>query len=372
MKRREFLTTAGLAGAAAATTAATLPMPAIAQSAPEINWRLTSSFPKSLDTIYGGAPYMAERVAALTDGKFKIQVFAAGEIVPGLQALDAVSNDTVEMCHTVSYYYVGKDPTFCLGAAMPFGLNARQQNAWLFQGGGNELMNEFYATHNAIGFPCGNTGAQMGGWFRKEIKSAEDMKGLKMRIGGFAGQVMAKLGVVPQQIAGGDIYPALEKGTIDAAEWVGPYDDEKLGFYKVAPYYYYPGWWEGGPTVHAFANLAKFNALPKSYQAALWAATGEANTWMLARYDVQNPPAIKRLYANGAKVTAFPLDVLNASFAAAQQVYAETTAKNAAFKKIYDAIVAYRAEADLWFQYTEGTFDQFMYYLQRDGKLAPA
>ena len=319
MKRREFLTTAGLAGAAAATTAATLPMPAIAQSAPELSWRLTSSFPKSLDTIYGGAQYMADRVAALTDGKFKIQVFAAGEIVPGLQALDAVSNNTVEMCHTVSYYY----------------------------------------------------GAQMGGWFRKEIKSVEDMKGLKMRIGGFAGQVMSKVGVIPQQIAGGDIYPALEKGTIDAAEWVGPYDDEKLGFYKVAPYYYYPGWWEGGPTVHAFVNLAKFEELPKTYQAALQSATTEANTWMLAKYDILNPPAIKRLYAAGAKVTAFPLEVLNACFAAAQEVYAETNAKNANFKKIYDSIVAYRAEADLWFQYTEGTFDQFMYYLQREGKLNP-
>ena len=372
MKRREFLKSAGLASAAAATTAAALPMPAIAQDAPELNWRLTSSFPKSLDTIYGGAQYFADRIAALTGGKFKIQVFAAGEIVPGLQALDAVSNDTVEMCHTVSYYYVGKDPTFCLGAAMPFGLNARQQNAWLYQGGGNALMNEFYKGYNAVGFPCGNTGAQMGGWFRKEIKSAADLQGLKMRIGGFAGQVMAKVGVVPQQIAGGDIYPALEKGTIDAAEWVGPYDDEKLGFYKVAPYYYYPGWWEGGPTVHAFVNLAKYEALPDTYKAAIQSATTEANTWMLAKYDTENPAAIKRLYAAGAKVTAFPLDVLNACFAAAQEVYAETTAKNENFKKIYDSIVAYRAEADLWFQYTEGTFDQYMYYLQREGKLKPA
>ncbi len=235
MKRRNFLAASG-AGLAAAAVAA----PAVAQSAPEVKWRLTSSFPKSLDTIYGGAETISKQVAELTDNKFQIQVFAAGEIVPGLQALDAVSNNTVEMCHTCSYYYVGKDPTFAIGTAVPFGLNARQMNAWLFQGGGNELFNEFYKKFNVYGIPAGNTGAQMGGWFRKEIKTVADLQGLKMRIAGITGQVLAKLGVVPQQVAGGDIYPALEKGTIDAAEWVGPYDDEKLGFNKVAPFYYYP------------------------------------------------------------------------------------------------------------------------------------
>ncbi len=241
MKRRQFVQGAGLGLAAVAVAA-----PAVAQSSPEIKWRLTSSFPKSLDTIYGAAEVFARQVSDLTDGKFQIQVFAAGEIVPALQALDAVQNGTVECCHTVSYYYVGKDPTFAIASSVPFGLNARQQNAWLYQGGGNELFNEFYKAFNVIGFPCGNTGTQMGGWFRKEIKTAADLSGLKMRIGGIAGQVLAKLGAVPQQIAGGDIYPALEKGTIDAAEWVGPYDDEKLGFNKVAPFYYYPGWWKAG------------------------------------------------------------------------------------------------------------------------------
>jgi len=259
MKRRQFVQAAG-AGLAAAAIA----KPALAQSNPEVKWRLTSSFPKSLDTIYGGAEMFAKQVSDLTDGKFQIQVFAGGEIVPALQALDAVQNGTVEACHTVSYYYVGKDPTFAIASAVPFGLNARQQNSWLYQGGGTELFNEFFKKFNVVGFPCGNTGTQMGGWFRKEIKSATDLSGLKMRIGGIAGQVLQKLGAVPQQIAGGDIYPALEKGTIDAAEWVGPYDDEKLGFSKVAPYYYYPGWWEGGPTVHAFINIEKYNSYPNS------------------------------------------------------------------------------------------------------------
>ena len=257
MKRRDFLKVSA-AGAAATAVAS----PAIAQSSPEVKWRMTSSFPKSLDTIYGGAEQVAKYVAEMTDNKFQIQVFAAGELVPGLQALDATSSGTVEMCHTVSYYYVGKDPTFAIYASVPFGLNARQQNSWWYQGGGEQLGNEFFKKSNVIGHACGNTGTQMGGWFRKEIKTVADLSGLKMRIGGIAGQVLQKVGVVPQQLAGGDIYPALEKGTIDAAEWVGPYDDEKLGFAKVAKYYYYPGFWEGGPMVHAFANLEKWNSLP--------------------------------------------------------------------------------------------------------------
>ncbi|HYD98590.1 MAG TPA: ABC transporter substrate-binding protein, partial [Alphaproteobacteria bacterium] len=215
MKRRSFITSAGIGVAASALAA-----PAIAQSQPEIKWRCASSFPKSLDTIYGGAETVAKRVAALTDGKFQIRAFAGGEIVPGLQVLDAVQNGTVECGHTASYYYVGKDPTFAFDATIPFGFNARQQNAWLYSGGGLALLREFFKDYNAINFPAGNTGVQMGGWFRKEIKTIADLQGLKMRIGGFAGQVIGKLGAVPQQIAGGDIYPALEKGTIDAAEWI--------------------------------------------------------------------------------------------------------------------------------------------------------
>src|SRR5919109_3862572 len=292
MKRREFLQASSVGLAAAA-----IAKPAIAQSMPELKWRLTSSFPKSLDTIYGASEIFARAVAEATDNKFQIQVFAAGELVPGLQAADAVTNGTVEMCQTASYYYVGKDPTFAFGTAIPFGFNQRMIDAWMFFGGGLELMNDFYKKYNLIGFPAGNTGAQMGGWFRKEIKEVSDLNGLKFRIGGFAGRVLAKLGVVAQQIAGGDIYPALEKGTIDAAEWVGPYDDEKLGFHKVAQYYYYPGWWEGGPMLHNFVNLGKWNELPRSYQSIIRSASHVANTWMQAKYDAGNPAALKRLIA---------------------------------------------------------------------------
>jgi TRAP-type mannitol/chloroaromatic compound transport system substrate-binding protein len=355
MKRRQFLKAAA-GGLAASAIAA----PAIAQSSPELKWRLTSSFPKSLDTIYGAAEVFSKAVAEATDNKFQISVFAAGEIVPGLQAADAVTSGTVEMCHTASYYYVGKDPTFTFGTALPFGLNQRMIDAWMFSGGGMELMNEFYKKHNIYAIPAGNTGAQMGGWFRKEIKTPEDLQGLKMRIGGFAGRVLAKLGLVAQQLAGGDIYPALEKGTIDAAEWVGPYDDEKLGFHKVAPYYYYPGWWEGGPMLHNFINIAKWNELPKNYQSIVHSASHVANTIMMAKYDAGNPAALKRLIAGGAQLRAFPQPVMEASYKAANELYAETSAANADFKKIYESVTAFRADQYLWWQVAEYGFDSFM------------
>src|SRR5215212_2902177 len=354
MKRRQFLQSAGDGLAAGA-----IAKPAIAQSMPEVRWRLTSGFPKSLDALYGTAELFARYVSDATDGRFQIQPFAAGEIVGTFQALDAVGNATVEMAHTASYYYVGKDPTFAFGTAAPFGLNARQLNAWMYQGGGIDLMNKFFDKFDIYGIPGGNTGTQMGGWFRKEVRTLDDLKGLKFRIAGLAGQVVAKLGVVPQQVAGGDIYPALERGTIDAAEWVGPYDDEKLGFNKVAPYYYYPGWWEGGPTLHLFFNTEKWASLPPVYQAIATNAAHHGNTYMQARYDQVNPGALKKLVAAGAQLRPFPAEVLEASYKASQEVYAETSAENAEFKKIIDNMMAFRGEEYLWWQVAEYTFDSY-------------
>jgi len=356
MKRRQFLQTAGT-GIAAATAVAS---PAIAQSMPETKWRLTSSFPKSLDTIYGAAEVFAKAVAEATDNKFQIQVFAAGEIVPGLQAADAVTNGTVEMCHTASYYYVGKDPTYAFGTAVPFGLNSRMQNAWQYFGGGLELMNKFYGKANIYGIPCGNTGCQMGGWFRKEIKDVGDLNGLKMRIGGFAGRVLTKLGLVPQQLAGGDIYPALEKGTLDACEWVGPYDDEKLGFQKVAQYYYYPGWWEGGAMLHNFINLEKWNALPPAYKSVVRTASMAAHEWMQAKYDAVNPAALKRLVAGGAQLRPFPAPVMDACLKSSLELYKEVAATNADFKEVWDSTLAFRNDQYLWWQVAEYTYDSFL------------
>ena len=355
MKRRSFLKKAAV-GLAAGTVAA----PAIAQSQPTVSWRLASSFPKSLDTIFGAAEVISKRVAAATNGKFTIKVFAGGEIVPPFSVVDAVQNATVECCHTAPYYFFGKDPTFAFACAIPFGMNARQQNAWMYHGGGADLMRDFFKEYNIINFPAGNTGAQMGGWFRKEIKEVADLNGLKMRIAGLAGNVMQKLGVVPQQLAGGDIYPALEKGTVDAAEWVGPYDDEKLGFHKVAPFYYYPGWWEGGTTQHFMFNTAKWEELPKNYKAIVTAAAGAANVEETGRYDARNPQAIKRLVSAGAQLRPFSQPIMEACLKAANEIYTDISSKNADFKKVYDNMVAFRNDEYLWWQVAEYTYDTFM------------
>jgi TRAP-type mannitol/chloroaromatic compound transport system substrate-binding protein len=365
MNRRQFFKQAGIAGVGAATLAA----PTLAQDNPKITWRLASSFPKSLDIIFDAALDIADSVSKATDGQFQIQVYAAGEIVPPLQVADAVSDDTVEMGHTCCYYYIGKDPAFALGTAIPFGLNARMTNSWFTAGGGNALLNEFLASYKLYALPAGNTGAQMGGWYRKEIKTIDDLKGLKMRIAGLAGEIMSKVGVTPQQIAGSDVYPALEKGTIDATEFVGPYDDLKLGFYKVAPYYYYPAWWEGGPTVHAFFNLDKFNALPESYQRILTDACAAANARMLARYDASNAHALRELVAGGAQPRAFTTDTLDNRPQAAKDTYAELTAKNEWFKKLYDSQQAFKQDAYLWSQIAEYSFDTYQMIQQRQGTL---
>ena len=371
MKRRSFLKKAA-AGLALGSVAA----PAIAQTAtqPTISWRMASSFPKSLDTLFGSAEELVKRVAAATDNKFQIRLFAGGEIVPGLQVLDGVQNATVECGHTAMYYYIGKNPAFAFDTAMGFGMNARQQAAWMYYGGGRELHNEFFKTYNILGIPAGNTGAQMGGWYRKEIKTVADLKGLKMRIGGLAGQILAKLGVVPTQIAGGEIYQALERGTIDAAEWVGPYDDEKLGFNKVAKYYYYPGWWEGGPQLSVYVNMGEWAKLPKEYQAILETACWEANTAMQASYDVKNPPALKRLVGGGTQLRPFSNEIMAACYKAALELYDETAAKNPKFAKVYAPWKKFRDEQIEWFSVAEGRFDNFVAATVRAGqqKAAPA
>jgi TRAP-type mannitol/chloroaromatic compound transport system substrate-binding protein len=360
MKRRSFL------AGATVTAAVGVQSPAIAQSSAPVKWRLTSSFPKSLDTIYGGVETIAKIVHEITDGRFQIQPFAGGELVPPLQAIDAVQIGTLEMCHSASFYNLGKDPAWAIGAALPFGLNARQQNAWMYDGGGGDLLDSFYARNNLVAFPAGNTGAQMGGWFRREIKSIADMKGLKFRVSGLTGRILGKLGVVVQTIPGGDIFPSLERGTIDAAEWIGPYDDEKLGFVRIAPNYYYPGWWEGGVVVHAFINQAKWNELPKSYQDAIRIACQATNADMLAKYDARNPMALKRLVAAGAQLRAFPKDIMDASYAASKEVYAEAAAQSAEFKKLYESMKAFRDDSYLWWQIGEAGFDLFN--MQNRGK----
>ncbi|MGE4372329.1 MAG: TRAP transporter substrate-binding protein [Xanthobacter sp.] len=356
MKRRDFLTAAGAGIAASASVA----MPAIAQTLPQVKWRCASSFQKTQDTLHSTAVNFAKRMEEMSEGRFQIQIFTAGEIVPALQVVDATQNHTVEMCYTASYYYVGKDPTFAFGSTIPFGLNTRQMNAWLYYQGGIELLNDFYKKYNVVMLPGGNTGAQMGGWFRKEIKSLNDLKGLKMRIAGLGGQVLSRLGVVPQQLPGGDIYPSLERGTIDAAEWVGPYDDEKLGLYKVAPYYYYPGWWEGCAGLNFFFNQEEWAKLPDVYKSMARAAAGEANNNLIAHYDAVNPAAIQNLVKQGALLRRFPNDMLEAAYKAANTMYDEISADNADFRKAWDQIKALRNTDYLWWQVGEFSYDDFM------------
>ena len=354
MDRRSILKNAGIAGVLAAGAA-----PAVhAQAA--VRWRLASSFPKSLDTIYGAAEVFAKKVKELSGGKFEISVHAGGELMPPLGVVDGVQQGSVEMCHTVPYYYFGKNEAFAIGAAIPFGMNSRQMTSWMMHGNGRKLMNEFYAKYNIVSFAGGNTGAQMGGWFRKEIKTPADIKGLKFRIGGFAGRVIERMGGVPQNIPGGEIYQALEKGTIDAAEWVGPYDDQKLGFNKVAPFYYYPGWWEGGPEVDFFINNKALDALSAENKAIIEAASAYAHVDMQAKYDALNPTALKQLVGAKTKVVSFPKEVLQASFDASMAIYAELEAKNPDWKKIYSDYRTFQKDQILWFRFAEARFDSFM------------
>jgi len=352
--RRGFLKGAGIAAGVG------MAAPAVAQALPEVKWRLQSSFPKTFDLLYGGAETFARAVLDATDGKFQIEVEPPGTVVSSLDALDAVQKGTIEACHTALNYYWTKDPTFALATAIPFGMNARQQNAWLYHGGGNELVNEFLRDYGCIAWPAGNTGCQMGGWFRNELKSSADLQGLKFRIGGFAGKVWQRLGAVPQQTAGSEIAQALQASTIDAADWVGPYDDEKLGLVTAAPYYYYPGWWNGGEILHLVINFDKWNALPKQYQAVATSAAAFANLDMQARYDAANPGAIKRLVAAGAKLRAFPQEVLETSFKAATELEKEIADTNPKFKKILDAYVVFRNDEYLWWQVAEYNYDNFM------------
>ncbi len=365
MERRQFLKSAGAGLAAAAVGTPALAQEAKSGELPTIKWRLASSFPKSLDTIYGAGEVLAKRIAEITGGKFEIRVFAGGEIVPPFGVLDAVQQNTVELCHTASYYFHGKNKAFSLDCSVPFGLNARQMNAWFGYGGGRDVLRELFAKFNVVNFQGGNTGAQMGGWFRKEVKSLDDLKGLKMRIPGFGAEIMSQLGAVPQSLPGGEIYPSLERGAIDAAEWTVPYDDEKLGFYKVAPFYYYPGWWEPGPTLSFYVNKEQWEKLPKPYQAAFEAAAAEANVTMVAAYDAKNPPALQRLVQAGAQLKRYPDDVLVKGYEIAQKLYEEESAKNPDFKRIFDSMRAFQQPSDLWNGVAEVPLANFMQAVRR-------
>jgi len=356
MKRRSFASKALAATAASVGLAA----PAIVKAQPKIRWRLASSWPKNLDTIYGGAEEVAKRVASATGGAFEISVHGPGELVPALGVLDAVQQGSVECAHTASVFFFGKDPTFALDGQIPFGMNSRQMTAWMKDGGGLQLLREFYRDYGVVNFPCGNTGTQMGGFFRKEIKSLADLKGLKFRIGGFGGVMLEKLGVVPQNLPGGEIYTSLEKGTIDAAEFIGPYDDEKLGLHKIAKFYHYPSYWDGNGQITMYVGTKAWEALPKEYQSIFEAACAEAHVDMQAKYDARNPAALKRLVGAGLQLKPFPKEVGDAAFKASNELFAELVAKNPKWAKIYNSFVKFRDDGILWSRFSDGAFDNYM------------
>ncbi|THJ32255.1 ABC transporter substrate-binding protein [Lampropedia aestuarii] len=355
MDRRSIIKTAGLAGVLAAGVA-----PAVhAQQA--VRWRLASSFPKSLSTIYGSAEKLSSEVKAMSGGKFEISVHPAGELMPAFGVVDALQGDNIEIGQTAAYYFTGKDPIFAFSTAVPFGLTTLQLNAWKDHGNGRKLLDAFFEKYNFRTASAGNTTTQMGGWYRKEIKTPEDLKGLKMRLGGGVfGEAMAKLGVVAQNIPAGDVYTALEKGTLDAAEFVGPYDDEKLGFNKVAPYYYYPGWWEGSADLEFFINLKKYNELSPENKAILNAATRVAAADMTSKYMAYNPVALKKLVADKTQLKMFSKELMDAGYKASMEVFAEHEAKSPDFKEIHQDMRAFQRDQILWNRFSEYPFNQYM------------
>ncbi len=361
--RRKFLKTAGLIGAGGAVGAggaALLLSGGSAEDAsdaavsnndlPEITWEMATSWPRGLDTIFGGAEVFGEAVGLMTGGKFTINAREAGELVGGLEVLPSVQEGGVKIGHTASYYYIGKSPVTAFGTALPFGLTFRQQNAWLYEGGGLETMQALYAEKfNLIQFPAGNTGTQMGGWFNKELKSVSDLEGLKMRIPGLGGKVMEKLGVLVQVLPGGEIFQALQTGNIDATEWVGPYDDTKLGFNEVAKFYYYPGWWEPGPSLEVQIGLGEWNNLPEEYKAIVEAAAYLANSTMMARYDVRNPEALKTIMASSnVTILPFPDDVMEASKQASEELFSDLRGQDSDFADVYGSWDKFRQESYDW------------------------
>lgn len=367
LNRREFVKKAAVG--AAGVTVACGPAPetasdsgAVAVSGPEVSWRIATSFTPNLDLLHGACVRLAERVSALTGGRFSIRVYAGGEIVPPLQVMDAVQQGTVQAGYTGGYYYIGKNPALAFESTVPFGLTSRQQTAWWFHGGGRELVSEVYADFGIVPLMAGNTGAQMGGWYRHPIGSLADLQGLRFRIPGIGGQIMSRLGVTVQVLGGGDIYPALERGAIDATEWVGPYDDEKLGFYEIAPHYYYPGWWEPGLAATLQVGRRAWDELPESYQQLLEVASREMLVDQLARYDAENPKALNRLVGeHGVTLHRYSDDIMEAAWRESNAYLEEQAAADASFRRVYDSWKVFRTDEFRFFAGNELAYASFAF-----------
>jgi TRAP-type mannitol/chloroaromatic compound transport system substrate-binding protein len=360
--RRTFIGLAalGAAGGAAGCAGPDGGGPAV-RTQENVQWRLASSFPRGLDALYGSAERLAEKLEQLTEGRFRIRPYAAGELVPALQVLDAAQQGTVQVGHSAGYYYTGKNEALAFDTGVPFGLTSRQQTAWLYEGGGLELMREVYSDFGIISFPAGNTGAQMGGWFKREIGSVADLRGLRMRIPGMGAAVMNSLGVTVQVLGGPEIFQALERGAIDATEWVGPYDDEKLGLHRAARYYYYPGWWEPGPSMSFMVNRQAWDRLPAMYQQAFEAAAVYAANGTQTIYDVQNPRALDRLVDGGTQLRRFSDDIMDACAGATRELLEQQASGAPSYRKVYDAYLAFREDSFRWFGAAEAAYAEYAF-----------
>jgi len=372
MKRKEFLKK-GVLGAVAGATSLGLVSSCQSEGsstaakggdAPNINsnktfnWRMTTVWGKNFPVFGEAANKLSEWVETMSNGRFKIKIFGSGELAPGLEAFDTTSSGTTEMGSGASYYWQGKTPAAAFFAAVPFGMNGQQLLSWMIGGKqeGYNLWKEVYKPFNLIPFLAGNTGVQMGGWFNKEINTVDDLKSLKMRIPGLAGKALEKAGGAAINVAPGELYTNLERGVIDATEWVGPYHDYKLGLNKVAKYYYTPGWHEPGTQLEFFANAEAHAELPKDLQEILWTATLRVQAWVLAEFDAQNGDYLDKLISEGTEVKEFPLPVLKALKGYTEEAINELIGSDALANKVYKSYNAFRKKADKWSQITEQAY----------------
>lgn len=351
MKRRQFLK-----GAGAATLATGALMSTVAQAAPEYKWKMVTTWPKNFPGLGTGANNLAKLIGDMSNGRIQVKVYGANELVGALEIFDAVSRGTAQMGHGAAYYWKGKSPAAQFFAAVPFGLTAQEMNSWLYHGGGMELWEELYAEFGLVPGAAGNTGVQMGGWFNKEINSVDDLKGLKMRIPGLGGEVLKRAGGTPVLLPGGEIFPALQSGAIDATEWVGPYNDAAFGLNKAAKFYYYPGWHEPGTTLETFINKKAFEELPEDLQLIVRMAIRIANQDVLADFTAKNNRALEQLISQGVELRKYPDEVLAKLKALSDEVLAEEAAKDAKTKKVYESFNKFREQATKWHEVSEQAY----------------
>jgi len=334
-------------------------------SAPYVNfnntyeWKITTTWPPNFPVVGEGCNHLAKWIEEMSGGRLKIRVYGGGELIPPLESFEAVSNGAIEMGHGGAYYWAGKTPATQFFSTVPFGMNVNQLNAWILTGGGRELWEELYDRFDLMPILCGNTGVQMGGWFNKEINSIEDLQGLKMRMPGLGGKVMAKAGATSLLVAGGEIYTNLERGVIDATEWIGPYHDYLMGFHQIAKYYYYPGWHEPGPALELIINKAKFESLPSDLQAIIRAAAARSNSWVAAEFDNKNAEYLSKIIEEGqVSLKSFPDSVLNQLRMYTDEVLAELTAENEDCRKIYASFDKFRRKIGPWSSISEKNYYQ--------------